>query len=82
MLKEMLKEVKKEKARQEEIRQEKNYPSLSVALFDAGKVYDLSKEELKALLQEAVYLLRDYTNTAEEEIIQAIEEWHPELLED
>lgn len=79
-LKTLFTEVKEAKAKAEKVRGVKNEPALSIELFDAGKVYNLSKEELKALLQEAIYLLRDKTKNAEEELMEAVEEWHPELF--
>lgn len=82
MLKQIIKNAKEEKARNEKIKGEKNYPALSIELFDAGKVYDLSKEEMRALLQEAIYLLIEKDQNAEDELIEKIEEWHPELVEE
>ena len=81
MLKELFKEAREAKERNENIRNIKDYPALSVALFDSGKVYSLSKEELRILLQEAIYLLRDKSKKAEEELMQAVEEWHENELE-
>lgn len=60
----------------------KNFPALSIELFDKGGFYDLSQEETRALLQEAIYLLRDKSETAEAELMEAIEEWHPEHFEE
>ena len=77
MLKQIIKNVKEEKR----IRGSE-FPALSIELFDGGSFYDLSKEEVRALLQEAIYLLRDKDQNAENELIENIEEWHAELLED
>ena len=82
MLKQLFNEVKEEKTRIEKTTGEVSYPSLSIELFDAGRVYNLSREELKVLLQEAIYLLRDYKKHAEEDLMQLVEEWHPELFEE
>ena len=60
----------------------KNFPALSIALFDEGIFYELSQEETRALLQEAIYLLRDKSETAEVELMEAVEEWHPEHFEE
>ena len=81
MLKELFKEAREERERNENLRNIKDYPALSVALFDSSKVFSLSKEELRILLQEAIYLLRDKSKEAEEELIQAVEEWHGNELE-
>ena len=81
MLKELFKEAREERERNENIRNIKDYPALSVALFDSWKVYSLSKDELRILLQEAIYLLRDKSKEAEEELMQAVEEWHENELE-
>ena len=77
MLKQLIKNVKEEKRLNGE-----NYPSLSIELFDNRSFYELSKEEMRALLQEAIYLLRDKDQNTENELIAKIEEWHAELLED
>ncbi len=82
MLKELFQTARQEKARAEKMRGEATYPSLSIALFDAGQVYQLRQEEIKALLQEAIYLLRDYSKNAEVELMQMVEEYHEELFDE
>ena len=77
MLKDLIKNAKEEKRMRGE-----DFPALSIALFDNGDFWNLSKEEMRALLQEAIYLLRDKDQSAESELIENIEEWHAELVED
>ena len=81
MLKELFKNVREEKARFKKVTGD-DIASLCIALFERGIVYNLDKEELKVLLQEAIYLLREKDRNAEDELMQAVEEWHPELFED
>ena len=77
MLKDLIKNAKEEKRMRGD-----EFPALSVALFDNGDFWNLSKEEMRALLQEAIYLLRDKDQNAESELIENVEEWHNELIED
>lgn len=71
----LFKRVKEEKKTRGE-----DFPSLSIALFDEGVFFELLTSEKRALLQEAIYLLRDYDENAEQKLMANVEEWHEELF--
>lgn len=78
MLKELFKRVLEVKMVEGE-----GTPSLSIELFDAGLVYELSKSELIALLKESIYLLRDESgDEIENKLIENIVYWNEELFEE
>lgn len=54
--------------------------SLTNALYERGEAHNLKRSELIVLLQEALYLLLTKSPTAEEELMESVKYWHPELF--